>query len=213
MAANEQPNDATQCVPASLTDNLLIYNQPVILHAFFQLEEEAEQLQRSTSAALPRAVNGTGTVSKGDAASQDQEPAPETKDQRQVLEGSQASAPHNPSRGQYGLPESASVPGTLNKMRDSRNSVHAFTELSKVPSSQPPRAWFVSLEGKPAAEIRYAVSEQQRRQRPSDSRETSLDSGVDMSELSQTAGRRNVTLERSATFVKSSSATKPAAPQ
>ncbi|XP_045910139.1 protein FAM171B-like [Micropterus dolomieu] len=214
-------------VPASLTENLFFYNQPVaILHtpAFFHLEEQSEQPQWSRSATLPRAGASnsaateplskdsfTQTLSKGPSATQNQ--AEETEDQLEVLEGSQAATSTNPSRGHFSLPESVSVPGTLNKIVDSRHSVQALAELSKIPSLQPPRAWFVSLEGKPAAEIHYAVSEQQRRRMPAESRETSLDSGVDMSELNQTSGRRAVTLERNATFVKSTSISKQAPPQ
>ncbi|XP_037645539.1 protein FAM171B-like [Sebastes umbrosus] len=211
-------------VPASLTENLFFYNQPVaIFHApaFFHLEEQPELPQWSKSATLPRAGAAadplskdgfTQTLPKGPSATQNQ--AVEGEDQLGVLEGSQAAASTNTSRGHFSLPESASVPGTLNKIRGGgRHSVHALAELSKIPSNQPPRAWFVSLEGKPAAEIHYAVSEQQRRRRPVESRETSLDSGVDMSELNQTPGRRAVTLERNATFVKSPSSNKHAPPQ
>lgn len=212
-------------VPASLTDNLFFYNQPVaILHApaFFHLEEQPEQPQWSKSATLPRAGASnsaateplskdsyTQTLPKGPSATQ----TVETEDQLGVLEGSQAATSTNTSRGHFSLPESVSVPGTLNKIGGSRHSVHALADLSKIPSLQPPRAWFVSLEGKPAAEIHYAVSEQQRRRRPVESRETSLDSGVDMSELNQTSGRRLVTLERNATFVKSTLSNKHAPPQ
>lgn len=216
---NTELNDLTtdqMRVPASLMENLFFYNQPVaILHApaFFHLEEQLEQPQWSKSATLPRAGASnnaasepqsknsfTQTVPKGPSATQNL--AVETEDQLGVLEDCQAST-SNTSRSQYGLPESASVPGTLNKIRGNRHSVHTLAELSKIPSPQPPRAWFVSLEGKPAAEIHYSVSEQHRRRRPVESRETSLDSGVDMSELNQTSGRRAVTLERNATFVKS----------
>ncbi len=214
-------------VPASLTENLFFYNQPVaILHApaFFHLEEQPEQPQWSKSATLPRAGASnsataeplskdsfTQTLPKGPPATQNQ--TVETEDKLGVLEGSQAENSTNTSRGHFSLPESVSVPGTLNKIGGSRHSVHALAELSKIPSLQPPRAWFVSLEGKPAAEIHYAVSEQQRRRRPVESRETSLDSGVDMSELNQTSGKRLVTLERNATFVKSTSSNKHAPPQ
>ncbi|XP_071338849.1 protein FAM171B-like [Trachinotus anak] len=214
-------------VPTSLTENLFFYNQPVaILHApaFFHLEEQAEQPQWSKSATLPRAGASnsaateplskdsfTQTLPKGPSAIQNQ--AVETEDQLGVLEGSQAATSTNTPRGPFSLPESVSVPGTLNKIRDSRRSVHALGEFDKMPLPQPPRAWFVSLEGKPAAEIHYAVSEQQRRRRPVESRETSLDSGVDMSELNQPPGRRAVTLERNATFVKSTSSSKHAPPQ
>ncbi|XP_051259038.1 protein FAM171B-like isoform X2 [Dicentrarchus labrax] len=213
--------------PASLTENLFFYNQPVAIlqaPAFFHLEEQPEQPQWSKSATLPRAgaTNSaateplnkdsfTQTLPKGPSGTQNQ--AAETEDQLGVLEGSQAATSTNTPRGHFNLPESVSVPGTLNKMGGSRHSVHALAELSKIPSLQPPRAWFVSLEGKPAAEIHYAVSEQQRRRRPVESRETSLDSGVDMSELNPTSGRRAVTLERNATFVKSTSSSKQAPSQ
>ncbi|XP_076603397.1 protein FAM171B-like [Chaetodon auriga] len=214
--------------PSSLSENFFFYNQPVaILHApaFFHVDEQPEQPQRSKSATLPRAggaANGaatepmskdsfTQTLSKGPSATQNQ--AEETEDQLGVLEGSQIRTPNNTSRGNISLPESVSVPRTLNKIAGSRHSVHALAELSKIPSLQPPRAWFVSLEGKPAAEIHYSVTEQQRRRRPVESRETSLDSGVDMSEVNQASGRRAVTLERNATFVKSTSSSKHGPPQ
>lgn len=204
----------------SLTDSLFFYNQPVAIlpaSAFFHLEEEPEQSEWSRSATLPRMGLSNGpatepqrkdsfTQTLQSAPSATQSPAVETEDQPGGLEISQAAS--SASRSPFNLPESLSEPGTLNKIRASRHSVHTFTGLSKVPSPQPPRAWFVSLEGKPAAEIRYAVSEQQSRRRPVESRDTSLDSGVDMSELRQTSGRRTVTLERNATFVKSTSSNK-----
>lgn len=214
-------------VPTTLTENLLFYNQPVaILHApaFFHLEEQPEQPHRSKSATLPRAGasnstdsepsnkdNVTQTLSKGPSLTQNQ--MAQTEDQLGVVVSCQAATSTNASRGHFSLPESMSVPGTLNKIRSNRHSVHALAELSNSPSTQAPRAWFVSLEGKPAAEIHYAVSEQQRRRRPVESRETSLDSGVDMSELNQLSGRRPITLERNATFVKSTSSSKHGPPQ
>ncbi|XP_053734030.1 protein FAM171B-like [Synchiropus splendidus] len=192
-------------VPTSLTESLLFYNQPVaILHAsaFFHVEEPVES-PRSRSATLPR-PSAKESESQGDSQTPPrtlpviETPPAKTENRLTVPEA---------SRTHGGLQESASVPQTLNKIRDNRHSLHAGEDLSKIPTSQPPRAWFVSLEGKPAAEIRYAV-EQQRRRRPAESRDTSLDSGVDLSELNQAAGRRAVTLERNATFVKSRSDSK-----
>lgn len=208
-------------VPNSLMENLFFYNQPVaILHtpAFFQLEDQPEEPQRSRSATLPR----SGAMSCGvpellskDSYTQTGPNAPSNAHGQ--AEGTELElsedASSSSTRANFNLQESVSVPGTLNKIVGSRHSVHALAELSEIPSLQPPRAWFVSLEGKPAAEIHYAVSEQQRRRRPNESRETSLDSGVDMSELSQTSGRRAVTLERNATFVKSTSSSKQAPSQ
>ncbi|XP_068427886.1 protein FAM171B-like [Clinocottus analis] len=191
-------------IRAPASQNLFFYNQPVaIFHApaFFRSEEQPEQPQWSKSATLPLQDGPARVLPEGP-------PGAQNEDQVGVLEGSRAAASStDTSAGRFSLTESASVPGTLNKMSGGgggRHSAHAFADLSRIPSTQPPRAWFVSLEGKPAAEIHYAVSEQQRRRRPVESRETSLDSGVDMSELNPTAGRRAVTLERKNTFVKSS---------
>lgn len=190
-------------VTASLTDSLFFYNQPVaILHtpALLQLEEQPE---KSKSATLPRAgATNIGTTEPLGKDSFTQTTSNGiTENQAAETELSQAS--QDASRVHFSLPESVSAPGTLNNIVVGRHSMHAMTALAENPSLLPPRAWFVSLEGKPAAEIRYAVSEEQRRRRPAESRETSLDSGVDMSELNQTPGRR-VTLERNVTFVKSS---------
>uniref|UniRef100_A0A087YBR3 Family with sequence similarity 171 member B n=1 Tax=Poecilia formosa TaxID=48698 RepID=A0A087YBR3_POEFO len=178
-------------------DGLFFYNQPVAIlpaPAVFHLEEHPAQSDWSRSATLPRASNGAAATEPLRKESFTQ--TLQTEEQLRTADGSEPA-----SRTAFVLPESASVPGTLNKLAGSRHSVHAVTGLSKVTLPQAPRAWFVSLEGKPAAEIRYAGSEQQRRRRTMESRETSLDSGVDLSELNQTTGRR-VTLERNATFIK-----------
>uniref|UniRef100_A0A3Q3VV04 Family with sequence similarity 171 member B n=1 Tax=Mola mola TaxID=94237 RepID=A0A3Q3VV04_MOLML len=212
-------NDLTclhgQIVPASLTENLFFYNQPVaILHtpAFFHLEE----LEKSKSANPSWAGSADNAASEPlskDSFTQTQtapnvaSAAQNQAEKAEFPKVSQEVSSTNTSKAPFGLPESASVPGTLHKIRGSRHSVHALNELSEIPSLQP-RAWFVSLEGKPAAEIHYAVSEQHRRRRPAESRETSMDSGVDMSELNQTPGRRAVMLERNVTFVRSTSSCK-----
>ena len=197
--------------PVSLAENLFFYNQPIaILHApaFFHLEEQAQWSKSAASDPLSK-DEFSQAPAKGSSATQNQEV--ETEDQSEVRE--EASTSSNTSSGHFSLTESASVPGTLNKIRGSRRSVPALGELSKIPSTQSPRAWFVSMEGKPAAEIHYAVSDQQRRRGPADSRETSLDSGVDMSELNQPSGRRAVPLERKNTFIKSSSSSTQGPPQ
>lgn len=187
-------------VAASLTDSLFFYNQPVtILHtpALFHLEEQPE---RSKSATLPRA--GASNIGTTEALGKDSftQMTPNAATQNQAAETELSEGSQDATKAHFSLPESVSAPGTLNNIVVSRQSMAAFSENASL---QPPRAWFVSLEGKPAAEIRYTVSEEQRRRRPAESRETSLDSGVDMSELNQMSGRR-VTLERNATFVKSS---------
>nr|XP_057938644.1 protein FAM171B-like [Doryrhamphus excisus] len=227
LAASAEANDLVQShtpemikVPASLTDNLIFYNQPVaILHAsaFFQVEEQMEQPHWSKAATRTPAValNGESTEKLPEKKCIQNLPAVSTATQTQEgeskvdkLKDAQDPISPNTSRSQCGLLESASVPETLSKMRTSRHSMDAVAELSKTPSSQPPRAWFVTLEGKPAAEIHYAVAEEQRRRRPAESQETSLDSGVDMIEMNQTPSRRAGTLERKATFVKRTSSSK-----
>ncbi|XP_056294087.1 protein FAM171B-like [Pseudoliparis swirei] len=114
-------------------ENLFFYDQHVaVFHApaFFHSEGQPEQ---------HRAPSRDG---------------PESEDQLGVLEGSRAATLTDAPRGHFGLTESASVPGTLNKISGGgRHSLRALADRSKIPSAQPPRAWFVSLEGKPAAEI------------------------------------------------------------
>ncbi|RXN33488.1 protein FAM171B-like [Labeo rohita] len=116
-------------------------------------------------------------------------------DEQQVLEGAQAAVANPGLWGRYShLLESVSVPGTLNEaagMGPFRGELQGISEqtlleLSKgKPSIHPPRAWFVSLDGKPAAQVRHSVIELQGRHRPGSSNDTSLDSGVDMNELQQ----------------------------
>ncbi|XP_010888232.2 protein FAM171B [Esox lucius] len=134
----------------------------------------------------------------------------------------------NQGRNYTSLPESVSVPKSLNESRvrgghrprggrpfsselldTDWNSEHALSEPRRAkPSSLTPRAWFVSLEGKPAAEIcrnSSSVTDSKRRcKAEGESRDTSLDSGVDMNEPNnQPSGvTRQTTLVRSNTFVK-----------
>ncbi|XP_042613826.1 protein FAM171B isoform X2 [Cyprinus carpio] len=120
---------------------------------------------------------------------------PQDSDEQQALEGAQAAAANPRLWGRYShLLESVSVPGTLNeaaRMGPFRGELQGISEqtlleLSKgKPSIHPPRAWFVSLDGKPAAQVRHSVIELQGRHRPGSSNDTSLDSGVDMNELQQ----------------------------
>ncbi|XP_041834187.1 protein FAM171B [Melanotaenia boesemani] len=112
---------------------------------------------------------------------------------------------HGPNTGVWGrysnlLESSVSVPGTLNEAA----GMEAFSGGHGVPSelqgisertlleltrgkssSSHPRAWFVSLDGKPAAQVRHSIIELQTRHRPPSSNDTSLDSGVDMNEPQQ----------------------------
>ncbi|XP_024144674.1 protein FAM171B [Oryzias melastigma] len=98
------------------------------------------------------------------------------------------------------LESSVSVPGTLNEAAGMGpfSSGHGMSaELQGISertllelgrgktSSSHPRAWFVSLDGKPAAQVRHSIIELQSRHRPPSSNDTSLDSGVDMNEPQQ----------------------------
>ncbi|CAB1434649.1 unnamed protein product [Pleuronectes platessa] len=107
-----------------------------------------------------------------------------------------------PNAGVWGrysnlLESSVSVPGTLNEAA----GMEAFSGGHGVPSdlqgisertlleltrgkssSSQARAWFVSLDGKPAASVRHSIIELHSRHRPASSNDTSLDSGVDMNE-------------------------------
>lgn len=93
------------------------------------------------------------------------------------------------------LESSVSVPGTLNEAFSSGPgdpselqgiSERTLLELTRGKSSTShPRAWFVSLDGKPAAQVRHSIIELQSRHRPPSSNDTSLDSGVDMNEPQQ----------------------------
>lgn len=107
-----------------------------------------------------------------------------------------------PNAGVWGrysnlLESSVSVPGTLNEAAgmEAFSSGHGVpSELQGIsertlleltrgkPLSSHPRAWFVSLDGKPAAQVRHSIIELQSRHRPPSSNDTSLDSGVDMNE-------------------------------
>uniref|UniRef100_A0A6I8N418 Family with sequence similarity 171 member B n=1 Tax=Ornithorhynchus anatinus TaxID=9258 RepID=A0A6I8N418_ORNAN len=108
------------------------------------------------------------------------------------------------SRYSASLLESVSVPGTLNEavaMTPYSSELQGISEktlleLSKGKPSPHPRAWFVSLDGQPIAQVRHSFIDL-RKGRP-ESNDISLDSGVDMNE--HQSGRK---LEREKTFIKS----------
>ncbi|XP_070711950.1 protein FAM171B isoform X2 [Pempheris klunzingeri] len=130
-------------------------------------------------------------------------PQQSSQDEPQPLETPpQGQGPNAGVWGRYSnlLESSVSVPGTLNEAA----GMQAFTSGHGIPSelqgisertlleltrgkplSSHPRAWFVSLDGKPAAQVRHSIIELQNRHRPPSSNDTSLDSGVDMNEPQQ----------------------------
>ncbi|XP_029461827.1 protein FAM171B isoform X2 [Rhinatrema bivittatum] len=130
-----------------------------------------------------------------------------SREQSVVLEGPQNLSSQSADWGRYtsSLLESVSVPGTLNEavvMAPFSSELQGISEqtlleLSKGNPSAHPRAWFVSLEGKPITQIRHSYIDLKKRKKK-DSNDTSLDSGVDMNELHP--GRK---LEREKMFIKS----------
>ncbi|XP_051283491.1 protein FAM171B isoform X1 [Dicentrarchus labrax] len=127
-------------------------------------------------------------------------PQQSNQDEPQPLETPpQGQGPNAGVWGRYSnlLESSVSVPGTLNEAAgmEAFSSGHGVpSELQGIsertlleltrgkPLSSHPRAWFVSLDGKPAAQVRHSIIELQGRHRPPSSNDTSLDSGVDMNE-------------------------------
>nr|XP_046237869.1 protein FAM171B [Scatophagus argus] len=123
-----------------------------------------------------------------------------SQDEPQPLETPpQGQGPNASVWGRYSnlLESSVSVPGTLNEAAGMEAfsgghgvpselqgiSERTLLELTRgKPLSSHPRAWFVSLDGKPAAQVRHSIIELQSRHRPPSSNDTSLDSGVDMNE-------------------------------
>lgn len=130
----------------------------------------------------------TQMLAKAPASSQDEPRALETPPPSQ-----------EPSAGGWGrysnpLESSVSVPGTLNEAAGldafgggpselQGISERTLLELTRgKPLLSHPRAWFVSLDGKPAAQVRHSIIELQRQRAAPSSNDTSLDSGVDMNE-------------------------------
>ncbi|KAI3365824.1 hypothetical protein L3Q82_000815 [Scortum barcoo] len=130
-------------------------------------------------------------------------PQQSSQDEPQPLETPpQGQGPSASVWGRYSnlLESSVSVPGTLNEAAGMEAfsgghgvpselqgiSERTLLELTRgKPLSSHPRAWFVSLDGKPAAQVRHSIIELQSRHRPPSSNDTSLDSGVDMNEPQQ----------------------------
>ncbi|XP_039463504.1 protein FAM171B [Oreochromis aureus] len=129
-------------------------------------------------------------------------PQQSSQDDPQPLETPPQGQGPNSVWGRYSnlLESSVSVPGTLNEAAgmEGFNTGHGvpselqgisertLLELTRGKSlSSHPRAWFVSLDGKPAAQVRHSIIELQSHHRPPSSNDTSLDSGVDMNEPQQ----------------------------
>uniref|UniRef100_A0A5F9D043 Family with sequence similarity 171 member B n=1 Tax=Oryctolagus cuniculus TaxID=9986 RepID=A0A5F9D043_RABIT len=196
-----------------------IYSQPIAILQTSDLFSTPEQLHAAKSATLPRKgqlvygqlmepvnrENFTQTLPKMPMHSHAQ--PPEAREEDMVLEGQQSlpSQTSDWSRYSSSLLESVSVPGTLNEavvMTPFSSELQGISEqtlleLSKGKPSPHPRAWFVSLDGKPVAQVRHSFIDLKKGKR-AQSNDTSLDSGVDMNELH--SSRK---LEREKTFIKS----------
>lgn len=196
-----------------------LYSQPIAILQTSDLFHSSEQVHAAKSATLPRKgqllynpmmeprsrESYTQTLPKMPLHSHLQPPA--SSDETAMLEGQQGLSPQAANWGRYtnSLLESVSVPGTLNEavvMTPFSSELQGISEqtlleLSKGKQPAHPRAWFVSLDGKPIAQVRHSFIDLQKG-RKAESKDTSLDSGVDMNELNQ--GRK---LEREKTFIKS----------
>ncbi|XP_059724224.1 protein FAM171B [Haemorhous mexicanus] len=196
-----------------------IYNQPIAILQTSDLFHSPEQLHPAKSATLPRKgqlVYGPmmepmnrdsymQTLPKMPGHSHPQPSA--CRDENSPLDGEEGLPSQAPNWGRYtnSLLESVSVPGTLNEavvMTPFSSELQGISEqtlleLSKGKPSPHPRAWFVSLDGKPIAQVRHSFIDLKKGKK-TESNDTSLDSGVDMNEH-----HPNRKLEREKTFIKS----------
>ncbi|XP_017547054.2 protein FAM171B-like [Pygocentrus nattereri] len=205
-------------MPVSLNENiflpesLVLYNQPVAILQVPEGFRSSGKASGSRSATLPRKVvqyeNLKKPVSKDTFAQTLPKPNQLSDIQQQLKEEvvtmkiTYGDPGLSSSPGGWscfnGLLESVSVPGTLNEAvgMDSFCEHHqgiseqTLLELSKSKPFPHPRAWFVSLEGKPAAQVRHSVRDLRRSHLLTDSNDTSLDSGVDLNE--QQSARKHV---------------------
>ncbi|TNN49331.1 Protein FAM171B [Liparis tanakae] len=162
LRERSEQNRANMNSDGFFQDNLVhIYNQPA-----------AEHDPHSEPQALPKG------------------PQQGSQDEPQPLE----TPPQGPNAGVWGrysnlMESSVSVPGTLNEAAGMQAFGGGPGELARGKGHA--RAWFVTLDGRPAAQVRHSVIELQGRHRgaPS-SNDTSLDSGVDMNEPQQNVRER-----------------------
>ncbi|XP_070588003.1 protein FAM171B [Erythrolamprus reginae] len=205
---------------SSLPEQLMhLYSQPGAMLQTSELFHSQEQLNAARSATLPRKgqlvytpvvesmshENYTQTLPKMPMYAHLQEPT--SRDETVTIDRQQGLSPQTANWGRYtsSLLESVSVPGTLNEavvMTPFSSELQGISEqtlleLSKGKQCQHPRAWFVSLDGKPIAQVRHSFIDL-KKGRKTESNDTSLDSGVDMNE--HNPSRK---LEREKTFIKS----------
>ncbi|XP_070812964.1 protein FAM171B [Pituophis catenifer annectens] len=205
---------------SSLPEQLMhLYSQPGAMLQTSELFHSQEQLHAAKSATLPRKgqlvytpvmesmshESYTQTLPKMPMHAHLQEPT--SGDETVAIDRQQGLSPQTANWGRYtsSLLESVSVPGTLNEavvMTPFSSELQGISEqtlleLSKGKQCPHPRAWFVSLDGKPIAQVRHSFIDL-KKGRKTESNDTSLDSGVDMNE--HNPSRK---LEREKTFIKS----------
>ncbi|XP_027006709.2 protein FAM171B-like [Tachysurus fulvidraco] len=184
-------------------ESLGLYNQSVALIQVPHHSTSSNQASGSRSATLPRKEFETnGLERQGNKQTlQTMELLSEVQQQARTRETKYAEPR---AKGWGCLLESVSVPDTLNKStgKDASCGTHqgsseqTLLELSKSNHFPHPKAWFVSLEGKPAAQVFHSIVDLHKcHLLLNDSHETSLDSGVDLNEQhrkkSQSYPKRN----------------------
>ncbi|KFQ80600.1 Protein FAM171B, partial [Phoenicopterus ruber ruber] len=195
-----------------------IYNQPIAILQTSDLFHSPEQLHPAKSATLPRKgqlvyspmmepMNRDSYMQTLPKMPVHSHPQPSVcRDENSTLDNEEGLPSQTSNWGRYtnSLLESVSVPGTLNEavvMTPFSSELQGISEqtlleLSKGKPSPHPRAWFVSLDGKPIAQVRHSFIDL-KKGRKTESNDTSLDSGVDMNE--HHPSRK---LEREKTFIK-----------
>ncbi|XP_075464985.1 protein FAM171B [Ascaphus truei] len=195
-----------------LSDQFMqMYSQPIAILQSPDIFHFPEQLALCKSATLPRKgeLVYSSLVEPLEQGSHNQTlprmtPQPSTSREQNMIHKCQPGQASNWDCYASSLLESVSVPGTLNEAAGMTQfstelqgiSEQTLLELSKAKQSSHPRAWFVSLDGKPIAQVRHSYIDLKRRKKKG-SNDTSLDSGVDMNEHHH--GRK---LEREKTFIK-----------
>ncbi|KAJ7426762.1 protein FAM171B [Willisornis vidua] len=196
-----------------------IYNQPIAILQTSDLFHSPEQLHPAKSATLPRKgqlvygpmmepMNRDSYMQTLPKMPVHSHPQPSVcRDENSTLDSEEGLPSQTSNWGRYtnSLLESVSVPGTLNEavvMTPFSSELQGISEqtlleLSKGKPSPHPRAWFVSLDGKPIAQVRHSFIDLKKGKK-TESNDTSLDSGVDMNE--HHPSRK---LEREKTFIKS----------
>lgn len=189
-------NSSEFVIPVSLHENvrlpesLVLYNQSVALIQVPHHVTSSNQASGSRSATLPRKTIQCTDMDEPVNKQTLPKPAQLSEVQQQSLS---METPYGEPRakGWSCLLESVSVPETLNKATgmDTSCGTHqgsseqTLLDLSKSKPFPHPKAWFVSLEGKPAAQVCHSIVDLRKcHLLLTDSHDTSMDSGVDLNE-------------------------------